>query len=149
MRKGPRGVLVGLAMIAALPLVSLAQGNKWAVVVGVSKFPKLDQSLQLEYADKDAEAFAKVIQSPRVKQFCDGHGAFTCYILKGLNGEADAAKDGTVTIGELIRYLRDKVSQATGDKQTPQAFGEVDATLPLSYPDNPGVDLPLARLTPK
>jgi tetratricopeptide (TPR) repeat protein len=270
------------AILCALALAwsACAQGgNRWAVVVGVSKFQKLDATQQLEFADKDAESFAKFIESPRGrafpadhvklllnetattaqlkmdlaswlkrnskaedmiyiflathgmvdkeeprrtylltneadpedlydttlsmndlgdiistrlksagrivlfadacrsgklgagigadlqkgasgnqeivgllasrakefseegKQYCNGHGAFTCYLLKGLNGEADADKDGTVTVGELIRYLRDKVAQATKDKQTPQEFGEFENTLPMSFVDKPGVDL--------
>ncbi|MCX6984832.1 MAG: caspase family protein, partial [Lentisphaerae bacterium] len=34
-----------------------------------------------------------------------GHGVFTYFLLKGLNGEADYNKDGSVTLGELIPYL--------------------------------------------
>jgi tetratricopeptide (TPR) repeat protein len=275
------------AILCALALTwsACAQGGKyWAVVVGVSKFQKLDAAQQLEFADKDAETFAKFIQSPRGrafpkdnvkllmneaattaqlrtalaswlkrnskaedmiyiflathgmvdkeeprraylltneadpedlydttlsmndlgdiistrlksagrivlfadacrsgklgagigadlqkgasgnqeivgllasrakefseegKQYCNGHGAFTCYLLKGLNGEADADKDGTVTVGELIRYLRDKVAQATKDKQTPQEFGEFENTLPMSFTDKPGIDLGFTEL---
>lgn len=80
------------------------------------------------------------------KQYCNGHGAFTCYLLKGLNGEADGDKDGTVTAGELIRYLRDSVAKATKDKQTPQEFGEFEASLPMSFADKPGVDLGFTEL---
>jgi tetratricopeptide (TPR) repeat protein len=274
------GIVSTLLCVLSLTLPAHAQsGNRWAVVVGVSKFQKLDTAQQLEFADKDAESFAKFIESPRGrafpkenvkllmneaattaqlrtalaswlkrnskaedmiyiflathgmvdkeeprrtylltneadpedlydttmsmndlgdiistrlksagrivlfadacrsgklgagigadlqkgasgnqeivgllasrakefseegKQYCNGHGAFTCYLLKGLNGEADADKDGTVTVGELIRYLRDKVAQATKDKQTPQEFGEFENTLPMSFVDKPGVDL--------
>ncbi len=274
-----------LALLVALAPPAHAQGgNRWAVIVGVSKFQKLDAAQQLEFADKDAESFAKFIESPRGrafpkenvkllmnesattallrtdlaswlkrnskaedmiyiflathgmvdkeeprrtylltneadpedlydttlsmndlgdiistrlksagrivlfadacrsgklgagigadlqkgasgnqeivgllasrakefseegKQFCNGHGAFTCYLLKGLNGEADADKDGTVTVGELIRYLRDKVALATKDKQTPQEFGDFENTLPMSFVDKPGVDLGFTEL---
>ncbi len=38
-------------------------------------------------------------------QFGGGHGVFTFYLLKGLHGEADANKDGTVTAGELYSYV--------------------------------------------
>ncbi len=278
-------ILALWAAVSAMSSPLCAQsGNRWAVVVGVSKFQKLDAAQQLEFADKDAESFAKFIASPRGrgfpkdnvkllvneqattsqlrtslaqwlkrnskaedmiyiflathgmvdkeeprraylltneadpedlydstmsmndlgdiistrlksagrivlfadacrsgklgnnigsdlqkgasgnqeivgllasrakefseegKQYCNGHGAFTCYLLKGLNGEADADKDNTVTVGELIRYLRDKVAQATKDKQTPQEFGEFENTLPMSFPDKPGVELGFTEL---
>jgi Flp pilus assembly protein TadD len=287
--RAPLRVLAVMAMaiaaIATLPPRARAQDKKfWAVLVGVSKFQKLDAAQQLEYADKDAEAFAKFIQSPRGrafpkeniklllnqdatnaqlrtalaswlkrsskaedviyiflathgmvdkeeprrtylltneadpedlydttmsmndlsdiisnrlknvgrivlfadacrsgklgagiggdiqkgasgnqelvgllasrarefsqegKQFCNGHGAFTCFLLKGLDGAADTDKDGTVTAGELIKYLRDQVAKATSDKQNPQEFGEFDPGLPMAFADKPGIDLGIADL---
>lgn len=61
-----------------------------------------------------------------------GHGVFTYYLLKGLNGEADANHDGAVTIGELYAYLRKTVPQATGGKQNPQALIGRSVNYPLS-----------------
>jgi uncharacterized caspase-like protein len=49
----------------------------------------------------------------------EGHGLFTTYFLKALEGEADLDADGTVTGTELGAYLRPKVSAASGQKQTP------------------------------
>lgn len=40
------------------------------------------------------------------------HGLFTYYLLKGLRGEADTNRNGTVTFGELAGYMRQKVSWA-------------------------------------
>jgi len=61
---------MAIAAIATLPPPTYGQDKKfWAVLVGVSKFQKLDASQQLEYADKDAESFAKFIQSPRGRSF--------------------------------------------------------------------------------
>jgi hypothetical protein len=61
-----------------------------------------------------------------------GHGVFTYYLLQGLQGEADANKDGTVTAGELFAYLSEKVSKATEGQQNPQAFPGLARNLPLS-----------------
>ncbi len=37
------------------------------------------------------------------------HSLFTYYLLKGLRGEADTNRSGTVTLGELAGYVRQKV----------------------------------------
>ncbi len=61
--------LIFAATCAALLLtnVSLAQGENhssktWAVVIGISKYPKLPENQQLLYADKDATAFAAAMK---------------------------------------------------------------------------------------
>lgn len=61
-----------------------------------------------------------------------GHGVFTFYLLKGLHGEADANKDGTVTAGELFAYIHDNVDKATGGNQSPMALPGLAERLPLS-----------------
>lgn len=52
-----------------------------------------------------------------------GHGMFTYYLLKGLQGEADADKDGHVTLAELHGYLSKAVAKAArlqNREQSPQ-----------------------------
>ncbi|MFA6316532.1 MAG: caspase family protein [Elusimicrobiota bacterium] len=52
-----------------------------------------------------------------------GHGLFTYYLLKGLQGEADADKDGHVTLGELHAYAAKAVGKAArlqNREQTPE-----------------------------
>jgi Caspase domain len=61
-----------------------------------------------------------------------GHGVFTFYLLKGLHGEADANKDGTVTAGELFAYIHDNVDKATDGNQSPMALPGLAERLPLS-----------------
>jgi hypothetical protein len=39
-----------------------------------------------------------------------GHGLFTQYLLRGLNGEADQNRDGAITFGELEQYTRTHVA---------------------------------------
>ncbi|MDP3920390.1 MAG: caspase family protein [Candidatus Omnitrophota bacterium] len=55
----------------------------------------------------------------------DGHGAFTQYILRGLDGEADRDNDGVVTASELGAFVKPQVSRASDNMQTPQ-FGRLD-----------------------
>jgi hypothetical protein len=61
-----------------------------------------------------------------------GHGVFTFYLLKGLHGEADFNKDGTVTAGELFAYIHDNVDKATDGNQSPMALPGLAERLPLS-----------------
>jgi hypothetical protein len=63
-----------------------------------------------------------------------GHGVFTYYLLKGMEGEADRDKDGIVTVNELYEYLEAKVSEQArkaGGRQRPIMKGEVEGTMPL------------------
>jgi tetratricopeptide (TPR) repeat protein len=48
-----------------------------------------------------------------------GHGLFTTYFLRALEGEADINKDNVVTGTELGAYLRPTVSNASHQAQTP------------------------------
>ena len=61
-----------------------------------------------------------------------GHGVFTFFLLKGLHGEADFNKDGTVTAGELFPYIHDSVDKATEGNQSPMALPGLSEHLPLS-----------------
>ena len=61
-----------------------------------------------------------------------GHGVFTFFLLKGLQGEADFNKDGTVTAGELFAFIHDNVDKATAGNQSPMALPGLAERLPLS-----------------
>jgi len=55
----------------------------------------------------------------------EGHGLFTSYFLKALEGAADLDKDSVVTGTELGAYLRPTVSNASRQTQTP-LFGRLE-----------------------
>ena len=78
-------------------------------------------------------------------QFGGGHGAFSYYLLKALNGAADKDGNGVVDVNELINFTQAEVAKATNDKQHPREFGTMDNTVPLSDIKKPGIDL--ARVT--
>lgn len=65
------------------------------------------------------------------------HGLFTYFLLKGMRGDADADRDGTVTLGELYPFVRGRVSErASRDlnrDQTPALIGGAGprASLPV------------------
>jgi tetratricopeptide (TPR) repeat protein len=49
----------------------------------------------------------------------NGRGVFSYYLVKGLNGEADADKDSVITLAELEMYVGNNVARETGNKQQP------------------------------
>ena len=60
------------------------------------------------------------------------HGIFSYYLMKGLEGEADENRDGTISIGKLQSYLSDRVprfAMTMGRKQEPQLVGDSNRIL--------------------
>jgi uncharacterized caspase-like protein len=53
-----------------------------------------------------------------------GHGVFTYYLLRGLQGDADFNKDGIVSLEELFSYVRDRVKQDTDNRQHPTVVSD-------------------------
>jgi tetratricopeptide (TPR) repeat protein len=78
-------------------------------------------------------------------QFGGGHGVFSYYVLKGLQGEADEDKDGSVDADELIQYVKNSVRAATMRKQTPQEFGPGGSILMMRLSDMSKPGIPMAR----
>lgn len=70
-------------------------------------------------------------------QLDGGHGLFTWYLVEGMRGAADGsiAVDGTVTAGELYRYVLDNVERHSrrefGKEQTPTVSPEFTSTFPF------------------
>jgi hypothetical protein len=63
-----------------------------------------------------------------------GHGIFTYYLVRGMQGAADLDRDGVVTLQELYQYLEQEVtrkSRAAGGNQHPVMKGELEGVLPL------------------
>jgi len=60
-----------------------------------------------------------------------GHGVFTYYLLKGIEGDADYSKDNRVSLGEIIPYLSEQVRRATRNAQTPTVAGKFDPALTI------------------
>lgn len=54
------------------------------------------------------------------------HGIFSFYLMRGMEGNTDANKDGKITAGEMQDYLSDKVSRqamSMNRKQDTQLVG--------------------------
>ena len=74
-------------------------------------------------------------------QFGGGHGVFSYYVTKGLEGAADQNQDGNVDANELIKYVTEQVQTATNDKQHPREFGTYDNAMRLSDLKKPGIEI--------
>jgi tetratricopeptide (TPR) repeat protein len=79
-------------------------------------------------------------------QFGGGHGAFSYFVVKGLEGAADKNKDGMVDADELIKYVSEQVPEATANKQHPREFGTYENSMKLSDLSKPGVNLAEFRM---
>lgn len=66
--------------------------------------------------------------------FGGGHGVFTYYLVKGMEGEADEDRDGSITAIEMTEYVRRNVREATGGKQNPRSDrGSFDPEMLIAY----------------
>jgi tetratricopeptide (TPR) repeat protein len=91
-------------------------------------FLDLHSSLFSMTASRDRE---QSLESP---DWGGGHGIFTYYVVRGMEGYADASGDGVVTADELFEYVRANVREATRNRQTPTADrGSFDANMLLAY----------------
>jgi tetratricopeptide (TPR) repeat protein len=88
----------------------------------------LNTSLFSLTASRDRE---RSFESPELE---GGHGVFTYYVVKGLEGAADTNHDGIVTADELAEYVHEQVREATGAQQNPTSDrGSFDPNMLLSY----------------
>ncbi len=63
-----------------------------------------------------------------------GHGIFTYYVVKGIEGEADTNGDGVVSADELAEYVHTNVRLATNAQQNPTSErGSFDPDMVLAY----------------
>ena len=57
------------------------------------------------------------------------HGMFSYFLMKGMEGDADANKDNQITAGELHAYVQQNVIQQSSGSQTPELQGDADRVL--------------------
>ncbi len=88
----------------------------------------LQKSLFSLTASRDRE------QSFESENWGGGHGIFTYYVIKGLEGEADTNGDGVVSADELAEYVHTNVRLATQEQQNPTSErGSFDPNMVLAY----------------
>ena len=81
-----------------------------------------------------------IFSATKLNQIASGlkdvdHGIFSYYLMKGLEGKADANKDKNITNGELLAYMDQNVAQKAselGRQQNPSLAGDPDKIL-MSY----------------
>ena len=60
------------------------------------------------------------------------HGIFSYYLMRGMEGDADANRDGKITVGEMHSYLSEQVTRQAGmmnRRQDPQLVGDANRVL--------------------
>ena len=94
-------------------------------------------------------ADAKPVQISGVDSNLDGgHGIFSYYLVKGLEGAADSNRDGKVTADEIYTYVSEQVARATNGAQRPVHFGRLSPDAPLSLLAAAASPIPRARPEP-
>ena len=98
-----------------------------AGVIGTIKSNAVNGSVE-QLFEEEGDLFGFLASRPREfsiesERFGGGHGAFTYFLLRALNGDADGfgagTKDGIISVNEVIDYVRDQVRDATKNKQHP------------------------------
>ena len=57
------------------------------------------------------------------------HGMFSYFLMKGMEGGADANSDNKITARELHTYVRENVIQQSGGSQVPELQGDAERVL--------------------
>jgi Caspase domain len=104
-------VLVDACHSAAIENLGLNLTNqRWTMISqGSTRRAVITASKTAEFSNEDA-------------RWGGGHGVFTWFVLRGLRGEADFNHDHQVSVGELFRFVHDRVPEETQHSQTPTAL---------------------------
>jgi len=87
-------------------------------------------------------------QSFESPQLLGGHGVFTYFVYKGLEGSADESHDGIINADELAEYVHREVRAYTAGRQNPTSErGSFDKDMLLAYvpPNAQAAKLPAAK----
>jgi tetratricopeptide (TPR) repeat protein len=111
--------------------------------------PEDNQRINRSLLDLTSSLFSLTASRDREQSFESpdwggGHGIFTYYVVRGLEGSADENRDGIVTADELAEYVRRNVREATGGRQNPTSDrGSFDPNMLLAYvPGNAAAGAP-------
>lgn len=100
--------------------------------------PGIDEKLEDFYqAFEDAHSGVALFLSSQADEFSleDGglrSGIFSYFLVRGLQGEADADQNGLITITELAAYVTAAVEKYTGRAQRPILKGNFDTQMPVA-----------------
>jgi hypothetical protein len=99
----------------------LASARPVALKVERQLFPDSFTVISASQADQISSS------SPDLK-----HGIFSYYLMRGMEGDADANRDGRITVGEMHQYLTEQVARQAGmmnRQQVPQLTGDANRIL--------------------
>ncbi len=96
-----------------------------AVSSGLESLSRLSDGVCVISASSDQQ------KSQEGQQWGGGHGVFTHFLLKGLQGDADYNKDSSVNLGEIVPYLSQEVRRETANAQSPVVSGRYDPALAI------------------
>ncbi|HJT86915.1 MAG TPA: tetratricopeptide repeat protein [Bryobacteraceae bacterium] len=115
--------------------------------------PEDTQNLNRTLSDLNKSLFSLTASRDRERSFESpdlegGHGVFTYYVVRGMEGAADTSRDGIVTADELAEYVHTQVREATMGQQNPTSErGSFDPDMLLAWV--PSNALPAAAPAPK
>jgi tetratricopeptide (TPR) repeat protein len=101
--------------------------------------PEENQQINRRLLDLNRSLFSLTASRDREQSFESpdwggGHGIFTYYVVRGMEGSADENRDGIVTADELAEYVRRNVREASGGKQNPTSDrSSFDPNMLLAY----------------
>ncbi len=101
--------------------------------------PEDTQNLNRTLGDLNKSLFSLTASRDRERSFESpdlegGHGVFTYYVVKGLEGAADVSHDGIVSADELAEYVHTNVREATSGQQNPTSErGSFDPEMLLAW----------------
>jgi hypothetical protein len=99
----------------------LASARPVSLKTGKQLFPDNFTVISASQADQISSS------SPDLK-----HGIFSYYLMRGMEGDADANRDGKITVGEMHSYLTEQVARQAGmsnRQQVPQLTGDANKVL--------------------
>jgi protein O-mannosyl-transferase len=116
-----------------------------AGTIGTIQNTSVSSNVQ-QLGDAQGDLFGLLASRPKEfslegPQFGGGHGVFSYFVVKGLEGAADFNKDGVVDADELIKYVSEQVPANTDNKQHPREFGTYENSMKLSDLSKQGVQL--------
>lgn len=104
--------------------VNYAEGDAQTIN---GKLADLNRSTFMLTASRDREL------SYEGPEFGGGHGIFTYFVVKGMEGEADESHDGIVTADELSNYVQRNVREESSKRQNPMIGGSFNNSMMLAF----------------
>jgi uncharacterized caspase-like protein len=100
-----------------------------------------------KYLEREEQVFGLLASQPdqysiEAANFGGGHGAFTYFLLRGLNGEAENPSTRMIGPNDIFKYVLNHVEDATDAQQSPERFGFMSSDVSLVDLDKPGIQLP-------